>query len=77
MDSVTGGIRDKYLAAGASGSLLLCYMVLSFAGRETAFMENALLFMLGVFGGLLKQSAAPQTNVNAEQGTTNVIQKPE
>lgn len=61
MDSTTGAIKDKFLAGGAALVLLVCYMLLKLNNFDTAFIENALLFMLGVFGGLLKQTPTPQT----------------
>jgi hypothetical protein len=75
MDTTTGAIKDKFLAGGGALVLLACYMGLKLASTDTTFIEGAFLVMLGVFGGLLKQSASPQTNVQQSDITT-IQQKP-
>ncbi len=75
MDSTTGAIKDKFLAGGGALVLLLCYMALKLTGTDTTFIEGAFLVMLGVFGGLLKQTTSPQTNVQQSDVTT-IQQKP-
>lgn len=68
MDTQTAAIKDKYLAGGFCIILLLGYLFV----LQNNFLENLLLFMTGVFGGLLKQQASPQTNVQSDSMTTNV-----
>ena len=76
MDAQTGAIKDKFLAGAGALVLLACYMGLKLSGADTTFIEGAFLVMLGVFGGLLKQTPSPQTNV-VSSDTTNVNQRPE
>lgn len=77
MDSQTGAIKDKFLAGAGALVLLACYMALKLSGSDTTFIEGAFLVMLGVFGGLLKQTATPHATVQmAPEGTTNINQKP-
>jgi len=61
MESQTGAIKDKFLAGIGVVLFLTCYMVLAFTGHDTKFIEGALLVILGVLGGLLKQSPHGQT----------------
>jgi hypothetical protein len=75
MDSQTGAIKDKFLAGIGAFILLICYMVLKMTANETTFIEGAFLVLLGVFGGLLKQTPSPQTNVQSDSNTTNVSTK--
>ena len=57
--------------AGAGALVLLaCYMALKLMDTDTTFIEGGFLVMLGVFGGLLKQTASPQTNVQQSDSTT-------
>ena len=71
-DSTTGAIKDKFLAGIGAFVLLACYMTLKMTANETTFIEGAFLVLLGVFGGLLKQTPSPQTNVTSDSQTTNV-----
>jgi hypothetical protein len=73
MDSTTGAIKDKFLAGGGALVLLACYMALKLAGADTTFIEGAFLVMLGVFGGLLKQS--PQSH--GQTVTGDVVERKE
>lgn len=66
MDTTTGAIKDKFLAGGGALVLLACYMALKIAGVDTTFIEGAFLVMLGVFGGLLKQTASPGQTVTGD-----------
>lgn len=75
MDSTTGAIKDKFLAAGAVFVLLACYMALALMGADTKFIEGAFLVMLGTLAGLLKQTSSPQTNVQHSDETT-IQQRP-
>lgn len=76
MDSTTGAIKDKFLAGMGALVLLACYMALKIMGADTTFIEGAFLVMLGVFGGLLKQTPSPQANITSDSNTTNILQKP-
>jgi hypothetical protein len=75
VDSQTGAIKDKFLAGVGAIILLACYMALMFYGLDTKFIEGAFLVILGVFGGLLKQTTTPQANVTSSSDTTNVVNK--
>ena len=66
-------IKDKFLALAVVVLVLAVYVLFALKGISTTFIENALLFALGVFGGLLKSTAAPpQTNIGASD-TTNIV----
>jgi hypothetical protein len=70
-DSMTGSIKDKFLAGATVAVLLVCYMLLTLKGVDTKFIEGAFLLALGAFIGLLKQSTSPQTTVQ-QSDVTNV-----
>lgn len=57
-DSTTLSIKDRYIAAAFCVLLLVAYMILAMKGLDTKFLENILLVMIGVLGGLLKSSQA-------------------
>lgn len=73
MDTQTGSIKDKFLALGVVVLLLAVYVLFALKGISTTFIENALLFALGILGGLLKGSTTTPTNVSVKStGDTNV-----
>jgi hypothetical protein len=68
-DSATLSIKDRYIAAAFCFLLLVAYITLAIKGLDTKFLENILLVMIGVLGGLLKSSQATvgqskETNIN-------------
>lgn len=69
-DSGSVAVKDKYLALAFCVFLMLGYFFL----LQNAFIENVILFMVGVLGGLLRASSSPQTNVQ-QSDTTNVTTK--
>lgn len=72
-DSTTGAIKDKFLAGAGALVLLACYMALKLMGADTTFIEGGFLVMLGVFGGLLKQTSSPQ----GQTVTGDIVEKKE
>lgn len=73
MDTTSYNIRDKFLALGFCVLLLGTYLAVTIlTNKSTTFIENILLFMVGVFGGLLKSAT---TSVNNEKVDNVNIEK--
>jgi hypothetical protein len=72
-ESQSFSIRDKFLALGVVVMMLVVYVLFALKGIDTTFIENALLFALGLLGGLLKGSTQANTNVDVRStGATNI-----
>jgi len=72
-DTQSFSIRDKFLALGISVMILIVYVLFAFKSIDTTFIENALLFALGLLGGLLKGGTQAATNVNVKStGDTRI-----
>ena len=75
-DSQTFSIRDKFLALGVVVMMLVVYVLFALRGIDTTFIENALLFALGLLGGLLKGGTANNTNVEVRSTGDTKISDP-
>jgi len=69
-ESTTLSIKDRYIAAALCILLLIAYMILAISKLPTGFLENILLVMIGVLGGLLKSSS---TNTNVERSNVTKV----
>lgn len=69
-ESTTLSIKDRYIAAVFCILLLIAYMILAIMTLNTGFLENILLVMIGVLGGLLKSSS---TNTTVERSNLTKV----